>query len=68
MLPDINGNQVCQRIKANPDLKETKVLIVSGVVSQEEVDQLEGNGADGFIKKPFDVQVLIGQMEELLQV
>ena len=66
MLPDINGNQVCKRIKQRDDLKDTKVLIVSGVASQEEVAQLESAGADGFIKKPFDVERLMNEVEGLL--
>ena len=40
MLPDLNGNLVCQRIKSNPDLQDTKVLIISGVVSQVNVDDV----------------------------
>ena len=69
MLPDINGNLVCERIKANPDLADTKVLFVSGVVTQEEIGGLTGKaGADGFVKKPFDIEKLVRQMEELLQM
>ena len=69
MLPDINGNLVCERIKANPDLSGTKVLFVSGVVSQDEIGKLTGEGrADGFVKKPFDIEQLVRQMEELLQL
>ncbi|MFK7961184.1 MAG: response regulator [Phycisphaerales bacterium] len=66
MLPDINGTKVCRSIKANPDLEHTKVLIVSGVVKQEDIDQLSEHGADGFVKKPFDIEKLLRQMEELL--
>ena len=32
MLPDINGNVVCDRVRANPDLASPKIIIVSGVV------------------------------------
>ncbi|MBT8486477.1 MAG: response regulator [Phycisphaerae bacterium] len=68
MLPDINGNLVCERIKANPDLQDTKVLIISGVVSQDEMSKLTQSGADGFMKKPFDIEKLVMNMEELLQL
>ena len=68
MLPDINGTQVCASIKQNPELEETKVLIVSGVVKQEDVDRLEEIGADGFVKKPFDIEQLLRRMEELLDL
>jgi excisionase family DNA binding protein len=68
MLPDINGNQVCQRLKANPELKETKVIIVSGVVNQDEIDALKASGADDFVKKPFNIQRLVERMVELLEL
>ena len=59
MLPDVNGNVVCQRIKADPDLADTRVVIISGVVRQEEIDELMAAGADAFIPKPFQVDALI---------
>ena len=68
MLPDINGNLVCERIKSNPDLKDTKIIIVSGVVNQEEIDALTRSGSDGFVKKPFNIEKLIARMAELLEV
>jgi excisionase family DNA binding protein len=66
MLPDINGNIVCQRIRTNPNFKETRIIFVSGVVNQDEVKGLIAAGADDFIKKPFNVQALIKRMAELL--
>lgn len=68
MLPDINGNLVCERIKSNPDLKDTKIIIVSGVVNQEEIDALTKHGCDAFVKKPFNIEKLIQRMAELLEV
>ena len=68
MLPDINGNLVCERIKSNPDIKDTRIIIVSGVVNQEEIDALTKSGCDGFVKKPFNIEKLIQRMGELLEV
>ena len=68
MLPDINGNLVCERIKTDPELSDTKVLMVSGVVNQEEISALSGSGADAFVKKPFDIRELVTKMEEILQM
>jgi DNA-binding response OmpR family regulator len=68
MLPDINGNIVCDRIRANPDLAGTKIIIVSGVVKREEIDELLRGGADDFVKKPFNISELVDRMAELLEV
>ena len=68
MLPDINGNLVCDRIRANPDLSKSKIIIVSGVVKPDEIDALLKSGADDFVKKPFNIQELINRIGELLEV
>jgi excisionase family DNA binding protein len=68
MLPDINGNVVCQRIRKDPALSHMKIIIVSGAVAANEVETLRSAGADEFIKKPFDVDDLVGRMVELLSV
>ncbi len=68
MLPDINGNLVCERIKANPDLADTKIIIMSGVVNQDEISALKNSGADDFVKKPFNIEQLIQRMAELVEV
>ncbi len=66
MLPDINGNVVCDRVRANPDLAGTKIIIVSGVVKRDEIDELLKGGADDFVKKPFNINELIERVAELL--
>ena len=68
MLPDINGNVVCQAIKSQSQFANTRVVIVSGVVNQDEVDALLAAGADEFIKKPFDIDHLVARVGELLGV
>lgn len=58
MLPDVNGNLVCQTIRRNPEFENIKIIIISGVVRQDEIDHLIESGAEGFIKKPFDIAEL----------
>lgn len=68
MLPDINGNIVCQAIRQNPAFEHVKVIIVSGVVNQDEINDLLKAGADEFVKKPFNIEKLIARVGELLEV
>ena len=65
MLPDVNGNIVCQRIKTNPELRDTHIIFVSGVVNQDEVKALLALGADDFIKKPFNIGALVKRISDL---
>jgi excisionase family DNA binding protein len=68
MLPDVNGNIVCQRIRSNAEFEHTKIIIVSGVVNQDEINDLLKAGADDFVKKPFNIEKLIERIGELLTV
>jgi two-component system, OmpR family, response regulator len=68
MLPDINGNVVCKTIRAKPEFEHVKIIIVSGVVNQDEVNELLKAGADDFVKKPFNIEKLIERIGELVGV
>ena len=68
MLPDINGNVVCKTIRSKPEYEHTKIIIVSGVVNQDEVNDLLKAGADEFVKKPFNIEKLIERIGALLQI
>jgi two-component system OmpR family response regulator len=68
MLPDINGTVVCQRLRSNPDLADTKVLCISGVINPDEVKQLMDAGANGFLKKPFQITELMERLNDLLEL
>ena len=68
MLPDVNGNIVCRTIKSNPDFINIKIIIVSGVVNQEEVQDLLNAGAEDFLQKPFNITELIDRVAGILQM
>ncbi|MBN2315811.1 MAG: response regulator [Sedimentisphaerales bacterium] len=68
MLPDVNGNVVCQTIRRNPEFENIRIIIVSGVVKQDEIAQLLKSGAQDFIRKPFDVTELTGKITSALQM
>ena len=68
MLPDVNGNVVCRTIKRNDEFHDTKIIIVSGVVDQEEIEGLIGAGAEAFMKKPFNIAELVGKINDVLQL
>jgi len=68
MLPDVNGNVVCQTIRKNSEFENVKIIIVSGVVKQDEIDHLLKSGAEGFIKKPFNITELTDKIATVLQM
>ncbi len=68
MLPDVNGNVVCHTIRKNPEFEDIKIIIVSGVIKQDEIDLLLKSGAEDFIKKPFSIAELTDKIVEALQM
>ncbi|MFI5378083.1 MAG: response regulator [Tepidisphaerales bacterium] len=68
MLPDINGNIVCKTLRQNPTFEQIKIVIVSGVVNQEEINDLLKSGADEFVKKPFNIEKIIERIVQLLEI
>lgn len=67
MLPDVNGNIVCKTIKQDPEFANTRIIIISGVINQTEIDDLLKAGAEAFIKKPFNITDLIERIAATLQ-
>jgi DNA-binding response OmpR family regulator len=55
-ISDGKGSEYCQKIKANPPTGHIPVLIVSAVSGLEKITR--DACADGFIAKPFDIEVL----------
>ena len=66
MLPDINGSMVCERIRGNPEYAGTRIVFVSGVADEADVNKLLARGADAFIAKPFRADELLRTVTKLL--
>jgi len=66
MLPDINGREVCVRVRSDTNLDEVKIICISGMVEQDKVADLKAAGANHFMQKPFTVDKLMAQACELL--
>ena len=62
MLPDINGKEVCHRVRADSTLEDVRILCMSGMVEDDKIQELKLAGADDFIHKPFEVEALIERM------
>ncbi|MCA9078157.1 MAG: response regulator [Planctomycetaceae bacterium] len=68
MLPDINGKEVCQRIRNDSTMDDVKIICISGMVEQDKVADLKAAGADDFMQKPFEVENLVARVCELLDM
>ena len=68
MLPDINGKEVCQRVRSDSSLDMVKILCISGMVEQDRVEALKAAGANAFMQKPFAVEDLVARSCDLLEI
>jgi excisionase family DNA binding protein len=68
MLPDINGKEVCVRVRSDSSLDEVKIICISGMVEQDKVADLKAAGANEFMQKPFSVDKLLQHSCELLSL
>jgi len=69
LLPKMSGFEYLQAIKANPDLKDTPVIILSNLGDKGDMEKAKGLGAaDYFIKANTDLSVLAKKVNDLLKV
>ncbi|HSG70073.1 MAG TPA: response regulator [Planctomycetaceae bacterium] len=68
MLPDINGGEVCQRVRSDSTLDDVKIICISGMVEADKIDALKRAGANDFVQKPFEVEHLVERICKLLDM
>lgn len=65
-LPGVDGFELCNRIKSNPETSHVKILAVTGYNIPENRDRILKIGADHYMGKPFDIRLLRQCAESLL--
>jgi len=58
MLPGMDGEELCRRIRAHPRVGQPFILAVTGLTDPEVLDRILAAGANDFIKKPVDPHLL----------
>src|SRR6266550_3879006 len=67
-LADIDAPEVAKQVKKNADLQLTKLIAMSGKMSDGEAKGLLASGFDGFLRKPFHVRQVIEAIEDSMAV
>ncbi len=65
-LPDTNGFDVLARLRQHPQLKSIPVIMLTGQARREDVMRGLAGGADGYITKPIDRDVLLTGIRAVL--
>jgi len=66
MMPDMDGFEVCRRIKEKPEGRNIPVIFLTVRSQEEDVARSKAVGAAGYITKPFDPFKLVEDIEKIL--
>ncbi len=67
-MPGMNGFEVTRRIKADPQLQTIPVLMLTGSDSAEHVVEGLGAGAEDFVTKGSDIEIVVARLRALLRM
>ncbi len=67
MMPDIKGYEVCNKVKSNPDTKDTKIIVLSAYLDEEKFKKMKDYGADACFSKPLPLPQLKEEVARLLE-
>ncbi len=66
MMPEMDGRELCQYIKTNIETCHIPIILLSAQAGNDDIITGYEQGADRYISKPFDVEVLLAQVNQLL--
>lgn len=67
LMPGISGYEVCERVRATPELASKPILLLTGSFEPFDETKAKKCGADDFIAKPFESQQIIAKVTELCE-
>ena len=62
-LPDISGEEVLRRLRADPRTASIPIVIISADATRDSLDRLRGAGADAYLTKPLDLDEFLATLE-----
>ncbi|MBW1710227.1 MAG: response regulator [Deltaproteobacteria bacterium] len=68
MMPDIKGYEVCQKIKANKETQNIKIMVLSAYLDEEKFAKMKEYGADICFSKPLPLPQLKEEVSRLLEL
>jgi twitching motility two-component system response regulator PilG/twitching motility two-component system response regulator PilH len=61
-MPRLNGADVCRLVKAHPHWRRTFLVLMSGRISEKELETYRRIGADDVLRKPFDPEDAVARV------
>jgi DNA-binding response OmpR family regulator len=67
MLPGIDGYEVCEIVRLNPNYRDVKIIFLTAKGREVEIAKGMTLGADAYITKPYSNAELVAKVKELLE-
>ena len=67
MMPQMSGYDVCQRVRQQPELQATKIVMLTAKGREAEVTKGMALGADTYVTKPFSTKALLADVQRILE-
>jgi len=61
-MPRLNGADVCRLVKAHPHWRRTFLVLMSGRISEKELETYRRIGADDVLRKPFEPEEAVARV------
>ena len=68
MLPKLDGYKVCRMLKFDEKYKQIPVILFTARAQESDIKLGKEVGADAYLTKPFEPDILLGKIEELLKI
>lgn len=68
MMPDVDGIQVCQHIKAQPQWQAIPIIMITALTAKEDLARCLAAGADDFISKPVNGLELRARVHSMVRI
>jgi len=66
MMPKISGFEVCERVKADPELRSIKIILLTAKGQDSDREVGKQAGADDYMTKPFSPTKILERAREIL--
>ncbi len=67
MMPEMDGNELCRQLKSNKDTRQIPIIMLTARLAEEHQVESMQQGADDYLTKPFNLDLLYLRMENLIR-
>lgn len=66
MMPGMSGFAVCEAVRSDPEVRDTRILMLTAKGRETDIARGTGAGVDAYVTKPFSTRDLIVQIRDML--